>query len=66
MQIKAILDYKDTEFGRIVKAGEEFAVTEDRGKQLIAARVGKDISDMAKEPQVATKPQGGKRKKKEE
>ncbi len=59
MRIKATVLYNDLELKRIVKAGEELDVTDARGKQLIAARVGKEIPSEAEKPEKPVK----KRKK---
>ena len=60
MKIKVVSRYKDLEMQRIVEIGEELEVTKARGKQLIAARVGKEIPI---EPTTEKTPK--KRKKKE-
>ena len=48
MKIKAITDYNDTALGRLVKAGEQFEVTENRGKILLAAKVAEKIAETPK------------------
>lgn len=48
MKIKAITDYNDTALGRLVKAGEQFEVTENRGKILLAAKVAEKIAEAVK------------------
>lgn len=60
MKVKVIVDYNDTQLKRLVKAGEEFEVTEARGQRLIEAMVAKAITPTAEK---ATK---GRKKKVEE
>ena len=60
MKVKVIVDYNDTQLKRLVKAGEEFEVSEARGQRLIEAMVAKVIAPTAEK---ATK---GRKKKVEE
>lgn len=39
MKVKCIIEYNDLQLGRLVKAGEELEVSEDRAKVLINAKV---------------------------
>ena len=61
MKVKVIVDYNDTQLKRLVKAGEEFEVSEARGQRLIEAMVAKEIAVPTAEK--ATK---GRKKKVEE
>ena len=53
MRVKAIKDYNDLQLKRLVKAGEEFDVNEDRADQLIIAKVCEELPTPT---EVATKP----------
>lgn len=48
MKVKAITDYNDAALGRLVKAGEQLEVTENRGKMLLAAKVAEKIAETPK------------------
>lgn len=47
MKVKAIKDYNDTQFKRLVKTGEVLDVTEERAAVLITAKVAvvSEVSD---------------------
>ena len=44
MKVKAICDYNDLQLKRLVKAGEEITVDENRANVLIKANVAKVIT----------------------
>lgn len=43
-RVKCILGYYDTKLNRHVNVDEEFNVAEDRAKQLIKAKVAKEVT----------------------
>lgn len=50
MYVEIIESYNDTEKGVKVKQGDIFEVDEKRGKQLIQAKVAKEIAEPAYKP----------------
>lgn len=62
MRVRVLKNYNDLQLNRLVKAGEEFDVTEDRAKKLIGAKVAEVVT--APTAETAVKSRG--RKKKEE
>lgn len=63
MKVKAIVNYNDTRLNRLVTVGEEFEVTEGRGKKLLCAKVVRELKEV--EPS-STAIKGGKGRKKKE
>ena len=58
-RVKCILGYYDTKLNRHVNVDEEFNVAEDRAKQLIKAKVAKEVTTPTTE-KVAKKPRAKK------
>ncbi len=43
MKVRAIKEYNDLQKKRLVKVGEEFEVSAERGKELLNAKVAEEI-----------------------
>lgn len=62
MRVRVLTNYNDLQLNRLVKASEEFEVTDDRAKQLTAAKVAEVVTT----PTAGKEVKGRGRKKKEE
>ena len=65
MKVRAIKEYNDLEKMRLVKVGEEFEVSEERGKTLLKASVAEEIPTEAPAEAPAETPKKKAPKKKE-
>lgn len=51
MKIRAINEYIDTQLKKLVKVGDEYEVSEERGKQIVNAKFAEEVKE-AKEVKV--------------
>lgn len=45
MKVKCVKKYNDKKLKRLVEPGEEFEVTNERGKELVSAKVAVEIEE---------------------
>lgn len=45
MKIRAINEYIDTQLKKLVKVGDEYEVSEERGKQIVNAKFAEEVKE---------------------